>query len=113
MCTMGQCMKLRGQWVHFYTQWGYHRGIIEDVNNRAVLVRMPRRYAPLGLASHAPQLDTGATDEQRLDLVLAAVYGPGWGYRGWGYPGWGAWWGGWWWWWLAFWWIFALAALWW
>ncbi|MCL6593072.1 MAG: hypothetical protein K6T31_03775 [Alicyclobacillus sp.] len=100
MCTMGQCMKLRGQWVHFYSPWGYHRGIIEDVNSRAVLVRMPRRYAPTGLVSQTQPADSPRSDEQKLDVVLAQWYGPYWGR--WGYPGWGAWWGGWWWWWLAF-----------
>lgn len=113
MCTMGQCRKSMGQWVRFQTPWGSHRGIVEDVNDRAVLMRVPRQYAPMGLASH-----NLSTDEQKLDVALAqwggygAGYGGGYGGRRWGYPGYGAWGGGWWWWWLAFAWIFALAFFW-
>lgn len=91
--------------------------MVERVTDRGVLMRVPRQYAPTGLASHRAL--TGNTDEQQLDLALAQ-----WGYGGWGgagAPGYGAygnrgyggWWGGgWWWWWLAFAWIFWLAFLW-
>jgi len=116
MCTRGQCVSSLGQWVRFQTPWGMHRGIVADVNNRAVLMRVPRRYAPVGWASHTP---SGTSDEEKLDLALAQYgyggYGgyPGYGrYGRWGYPGYGGWYGGWWWWWLAFAWIFALAFLW-
>lgn len=95
-----------GQWATFQTPWGSHRGIVTDVNNRAVLMRVPRRYAPGGLATHQ---DKGKSDEEKLDLALTWGYaggygrGYGYGYGGrWGYPGYGAWGGGWWWWWLAF-----------
>lgn len=110
MCTKGDCIKLMGQWVQFHTPWGYHRGVIMDVNDRAVLMRVPRRYAPVGLARDVQV--PGDDDARRLDVVLAQWY-PGWGYGRWGWPGWGGWWAGWWWWWLAFAWIWALAALWW
>ncbi len=111
MCTRADCMRSMGQWVRFQTPWGIHRGIVMDVNQRAVLMRVPRQYAPVGLVKSAQS--EGQSDEQRLDLALAQ-YGYGrHGYgRGWGYPGYYGWWGGWWWWWLAFAWIFALAFLW-
>ncbi|WP_157071266.1 hypothetical protein [Alicyclobacillus acidiphilus] len=110
MCTRAECMAKMGQWVQFRTQWGTHRGIISGVNNQAVLVRVPRQYAPVGLATAAK--DPSQSDEARLDLALAGYgYGP-YRYRGWGYPGNGWWYGGWWWWWLAFAWVFALAFLW-
>ena len=103
-----------GKWVRFQTPWGMHRGVIADINNRAVLIRVPRTYAPIQLAASTKVLD--ADDEKRLDLALAwGGYGGGYGYgarRGWGAPGYGGWYGGWWWWWLAFAWIFALAFLW-
>jgi hypothetical protein len=110
MCTRGECVRYMGQWVHFSTPWGYHRGIVMDVNDRAVLVRTPRRYAPVGLVSDVQSVD--ANHAERLDVTLSQWY-PGWGYARWGYPGWGGWRAGWYWWWLAFAWIFALAALWW
>lgn len=107
-------MRYMGQWVRFQTPWGSHRGIIADVNQRAVLVRVPRGYVPAGLVSDTKAGD----DEKNLDVALAQ-YGYYGGYRGygaarggWGYPGYGGWYGGWWWWWLAFAWIFALAFLW-
>ncbi|MCL6452127.1 MAG: hypothetical protein K6T78_00695 [Alicyclobacillus sp.] len=112
MCRRCDAEKALGQWVQFGTPWGTHRGIVEQVTPRAVLVRVPRRYAPAGLVSSERQ---GTTDEEKLDLALAygGYPGYGYGYGGrWGYPGYGAWWGGWWWWWLAFAWIFWLAFLW-
>jgi hypothetical protein len=115
MCTQGQCMRHMGQWVQFRTPWGMHRGIISEVNNRGVLVRVPRQYAPVSLAYHTHE---NKSDEEKLDVALAGVgYGgyPGayGGYGGrWGYPGAGRWYGGWWLWWLAFAWIFWLAFLW-
>ncbi|QQE78245.1 hypothetical protein [Alicyclobacillus sp. SO9] len=111
-------MSNMGQWVQFRTQWGLHRGIVTDVNNRGVLMRVPRGYAPAGLATHQ---QSNGSDEEKLDLALTyggygrGGYGyPGYraGYGRWGYPGYGGWYGGWWWWWLAFAWIFALAFLW-
>lgn len=117
MCTQSQCHRSVGQWVSFQTPWGAHRGVVESVNQRAVLMRVPREYAPMGLASHEAEQHP---DERRLDVALAAGgyggygypgYGAGYGRR-WGYPGYGGWYGGWWWWWLAFAWIFALAFLW-
>lgn len=111
MCRQCDAQRAVGNWVQFRTQWGAHRGIVEQVNPRAVLVRVPRQYAPAGLATG---VQSGQTDEEKLDLVLAygyGRYGAGYGRR-WGYPGYGAWGGGWWWWWLAFAWIFALAFLW-
>jgi hypothetical protein len=116
MCTQGQCMNYMGNWVQFRTPWGSHRGIISEVNNRGVLVRVPRRYAPVSLAYHALENES---DEKKLDVALAGIgyggypgaYGGRYGGR-WGYPGAGAWYGGWWWWWLAFAWIFWLAFLW-
>lgn len=126
MCTHADCFNNMGKWVQFRTQWGTHRGIVSDVNDRAVLVRVPRQYAPTGHASFAQSAPKD--DEAKLDLALAqwGGYGgaPGWGggYRrsgygaynggGWGRPGYGGWYGGWWWWWLAFAWIFWLAFLW-
>lgn len=117
MCTRGECVRYMGQWVRFETPWGVHRGVVTDINHRAVLVRVPRRYAPSGLVSNATNKDT--SDEQRLDLALTQYgyggYGgyPGYGgYGRWGYPGYGGWYGGWWWWWLAFAWVFWLAFLW-
>ncbi|QSO52727.1 hypothetical protein JZ785_01995 [Alicyclobacillus curvatus] len=118
MCTTSDCARYMGQWVRFQTPWGMHRGIVSSMNNSAVLVRVPRAYAPIGLATSSKVHENN--DEQRLDLALAwgGGYG-GWGggYRygaraGWGAPGYGRWAGGWWWWWLAFAWIFALAFLW-
>lgn len=102
-----------GEWVSFRTQWGSHRGIVEQVNHRGVLVRVPRQYVPATLIN--------GTDNDKLDVGLArwgGAYGPYGAYGGygggktWGYPGYGAWYGGWWWWWLAFAWIFWLAFLW-
>ncbi|MCF8563379.1 hypothetical protein LLE49_01295 [Alicyclobacillus tolerans] len=95
--TRGQCMGMVGQWVRFTTPWGVHQGVIAGVNNRAVLVRVPRRYAP-ALMSHTQP--TNQSDSDKLDLALTQ-YGYGYG-GGWGYPGYGGWYGGWWWWWLAF-----------
>ena len=121
--SRGDCIRYMGQWVRFQTPWGMHQGIVTDINNRGVLMRVPRRYAPTGLASADKVI--GVDDEQKLDLALAqwgyrgygyGPYGGGYGaragYGGWGYPGYGGWYGGWWWWWLAFAWIFALAFLW-
>lgn len=122
MCNRLDCVNNLGKWVQFQTPWGHHRGIIAEVNNRAVLVRVPRQYAPIGLVSHSQSVDKD--DEKKLDFALAQWggvwgglrgYGPGYGAyggRGWGYPGYGAWYGGWWWWWLAFAAILALAFLW-
>lgn len=110
MCHRSQCVHHMGNWVRFQTPWGVHQGIVTQVNQNAVLMRVPRQYAPMRLMSHSEQ--TGVNDEQKLDLALTQ-YGYGYGYGGrWGYPGYGAWYGGWWWWWLAFAWIFALAFLW-
>ncbi len=124
MCTRSECVTNVGNWVSFQTPWGRHRGVITEVNGRGVLMRVPRQYAPMGLASHE---QTEGDDEKKLDATLAAYgygyrgpyggyggYGPGYGagYGRWGYPGYGAWYGGWWWWWLAFAWIFWLAFLW-
>lgn len=116
MCTRGDCQQAMGQWVTFRTNWGTHRGIVEQVNHRGVLVKVPQQYAPVQLAG---AIDS---DEAKLDAVLAwgrptgayGGYGNGYNYGrpGWGYPGYGAWGGGWWWWWLAFAWIFLLAFLW-
>jgi len=121
-------MKHVGHWVQFQTQWGHHRGIVEQVQNHGVLMRVPREYAPAGLANFTGS--ASQSDEARLDLALAQWgygapgygygYGggaPGYGYgyarRPGGYGGYGGWWaGGWWLWWLAFAWIFALAFLW-
>ena len=117
MCTKTHCEKHLGGWVQFHTPWGYHRGVIEQVGPTSALVRIPRQYAPTTLIHH----ETGETDEQKLDIALAAWgYGPGPAYGprpgGWGRdyyrPGYGWWVGGWWWWWIAFAWIFALAWLW-
>jgi hypothetical protein len=123
LCTMGQCQKHLGQWVQFQTPWGRHRGVIEAVNPRGVLIRVPRQYVPARLANHAQSPDQ--SDEQKLDMALTQWgYGGGWGggpgyggapawNGGYGRPGYGGWWwGGWWWWWLAFAWIFWLAWLW-
>ena len=106
MCTQGQCASSLGQWVSFRSPWGVHRGIVAGVNQRAVLMKVPWRYAPMGLATHPGD---GQSDEDRLNLTLAQYgYGgyPGYGGyaygRRWGYPGYGAWGGGWLWWWLAF-----------
>lgn len=121
MCNRLDCVNNMGRWINFSTPWGQHRGVITDVNQRAVLVRVPRQYAPLGLASAEQTAD--GEDAKRLDAVLAAWGYGGYGYGGpgyggygygggWGRPGYGAWYGGWWWWWLAFAWIFALAFLW-
>ncbi|KPV44837.1 hypothetical protein [Alicyclobacillus ferrooxydans] len=121
MCSRGDCIRYMGQWVRFQTPWGMHQGIVTDINNRGVLMLVPRRYAPTRLASADKVI--GVDDEQKLDLALAqwgyrgyGPYGGGYGaragYGGWGYPGYGGWYGGWWWWWLAFAWIFALAFLW-
>lgn len=123
MCMRGDCTKAVGQWVQFRTQWGSHRGIVHAVNDQAVLMRVPKQYAPspLTATSLAPESESG-----RLDLALAqwgygygapgAAYGgPGYGYGagpGYGRPGYGWWAGGWWFWWLAFAWIFAFAFLW-
>lgn len=119
MCTKCQCRKNMGQWVRFQTQWGMHQGMIEDMNDRAVLVRVPRRYAPAGYVNDAVPENP---EDRKLDVALAAWGGygggygggPGYGYGGgrWGRPGYGGWYGGWWWWWLAFAWIFWLAWLW-
>ncbi|GMA60855.1 hypothetical protein NZD89_14595 [Alicyclobacillus fastidiosus] len=109
MCTQRECEQAVGHWVSFRTRWGAHRGIIEKVTPRGVLVRVPSDYAPAQLIH--------ATDEDKLDVALTRYgygirhtgywgggYGPGAGYYGrrWGYPGYGAWAGGWWLWWLAF-----------
>ncbi len=125
MCTMSQCQQARGGWVQFQTQWGVHRGIVEEVGNKGVLMRVPRQYAPQGLAGDQR---LHGTDRDRLDMALAQWgYGPPGvvpgapGYRPWGgVPGYGVgrgyagWWGGgWWFWWLGFALIFALAFLWW
>ena len=112
MCTMGQCQKHLGGWVQFQTPWGMHRGVVERVTHQGVLMRVPRQYAPVSLAS-APQ-----SDEDKLGAALAQWgYGrgaPGYGAYGggWGRPGYGWWGGGWLWWWLAFSWLFLLAFLW-
>lgn len=119
MCNRLDCVNNMGKWVQFRTPWGSHRGIVTDVNNRAVLIRVPRQYVPASLVSDSQSVEKD--DEKKLDLALAqwgggwGGYGPGYGPyggRGWGYPGYGAWYGGWWWWWLAFASIFALAFLW-
>lgn len=121
MCNRLDCINNLGKWVQFRTQWGMHRGIVTDVNNRAVLIRVPRQYAPVGLVGHFQE--AYKDDEKKLDLALAQWGGyAGWGSYGqpsygaygggWGYPGYGGWYGGWWWWWLAFAAIFALAFLW-
>ena len=116
-CNEMQCRQSLGQWVSFRTQWGMHRGIVQDVNQSAVLVRLPRQYAPGVLLSHDQ-----ASENHQLDVALAAYgypgfngyYGGGYGRYGnrWGAPGYGIWRGGWWFWWLAFAWILALAFLW-
>ncbi|MFB5189391.1 hypothetical protein [Alicyclobacillus fastidiosus] len=109
MCTQRECEQAVGQWVSFRTKWGAHRGIVERVTPRGVLVRVPSDYAPAQLIH--------ATDEDKLNVALTRFgygvhnagywggYGPGAGYYGgrgrWGYPGYGAWAGGWWLWWLA------------
>lgn len=127
MCTRGQCQKNLGNWVQFETPWGRHRGVVERVSDHGVLMRVPRQYAPTGLATH--RVLSAKTEEQKLDLALAQWgYGGGWssggapgygayggtyGNRGYANGGYGGWWGGgWWWWWLAFAWIFWLAFLW-
>ncbi|MFX4301006.1 hypothetical protein ACOJUR_01805 [Alicyclobacillus tolerans] len=116
MCNRSDCANNIGKWVRFQTPWGSHRGIITAVNQNAVLVRVPRQYAPIGLANCTQP--TEGDDAKKLDIALAqwgygAGYGPGYGYGpGWGRPGYGVWYGGWWWWWLAFAWIFLLAFLW-
>lgn len=127
MCNRLDCVNNMGKWIRFSTPWGQHRGVVTDVNRQAVLVRVPRQYAPTGLASAEKSAD--AEDVNKIDAALAAWgygpgYGAGYGYGGpgygggygygggWGRPGYGAWYGGWWWWWLAFAWIFALAFLW-
>ncbi|OPG16099.1 hypothetical protein [Ferroacidibacillus organovorans] len=116
MCTYGQCQRAVGQWVQFSTPWGAHHGIVRQVTQQGVLMSVPRTYAPQGLVNGMNF--SGKSDEERLDLALAAYgYGPGMGGRpgyggGYGAPGYGWWGGGWWWWWLAFAWIFALAFLW-
>ena len=118
MATYAECQHHIGNWVQFRTPWGMHQGIISAVNPRAVLVRVPRQYAP-ALASHQGA-EPSLSDEQRLDLALTGggfpgyrrgFAGPGYAGRGWGYPGWGAWAGGWWLWWLAFATFFLLAFL--
>lgn len=116
MCTRGDCVRGMGQWVQFQTAWGHHRGVIEQVNQQAVLVRMPSRYAPTRPTGLISQTLPDDSDDTKLDLALAyggygagagGYPGGGRGYAGSGYGG-----GGWWWWWLAFAWIFALAFLW-
>lgn len=114
MPTRNDCERAVGQWVSFRTRWGAHRGIVEQVNHRAVLVRVPQQDAPVELLH--------ATDEEKLDVALAwgrpyGAYGGGYGgygpgRPGWGYPGYFGAYGGFVWWWLAFSWIFALAFLW-
>jgi len=125
MCTMRECNDNLGKWVQFRTQRGFHRGIVHEVNPNAVLIRVPRNYAPYQLVTET--LD--ATDEHKLDIALTRFGYPAYGYAGyggypgyggyggygagrWGYPGYGAWGGGWWWWWLPFAAILALAFLW-
>lgn len=105
MCTYGQCQRAVGQWVQFSTPWGAHRGIVRQVTQQGVLMSVPRTYAPQGLVNGSNI--SGKSDEERLDLALAAYgYGPGMGYGrpgyggGYGAPGYGWWGGGWWWWWL-------------
>ncbi|WP_258109613.1 hypothetical protein [Alicyclobacillus sp. SP_1] len=113
MCTYGQCYQSLGKWVQFQTKWGVHRGIVQQVTPQGVLMRVPRQYAPSGLASYAA--DATDAESERLDAALVAYgYGPGPVYAGngayrpygngraWGYPGYGAYYAGWWWWWLAF-----------
>lgn len=119
-----QCMTMQGSWVHFRTPWGYHRGIVQQVEHQGVLVKMPRNYVPAHLAN------ANSSAETKVELALQQVawgnpnYGYGGGYH-YGQPGYGAgagygpyrpgygWWnGGWLFWWLAFAWIFALAFLW-
>ena len=109
MCTMGQCQGHLGQWVQFETPWGQHHGVVEQVTAGGVLMRVPRQYAPVGIAS-LPSF-SGQTDEQKLDVVLAQWgYGPGYGAPGYGYRAWWA--GAWLFWWLAFALILGLAFLW-
>jgi hypothetical protein len=108
VCNRLDCVNNMGKWVQFRTPWGSHRGIVTDVNNRAVLIRVPRQYAPVGLVSDSQIVEHD--DEKKLDLALAQ-WG-GYGVVAWGYPGYAAWWAGWLWWWLAFAWILALAFLW-
>lgn len=123
MCTMNDCVQNQGSWVQFRTPWGYHRGIVENVTNQGVLMRVPRQYAPTGLVGGS--ISDSMPASERLDLALAGLgYGPYGrpgpyaagrpGYPGYGYSrGYGGWWaGGWWLWWLAFASIFWLAFLW-
>jgi hypothetical protein len=120
MCTMGQCERNMGRWMEFRTPWGKTRGIVEQVNHRAVLVRVPKEHAPVVLLNNSQ-----SSDEARLDVTLAQngypSYGAGGGYGGgepgygggarWGYPGYYRWVGPWLFWWLAFAWIFWLLFL--
>lgn len=119
--TMGQCQRNVGRWMEFRTPWGKTRGIVEEVNHRAVLVRIPKEHVPIQLLSQSH-----GADEARLDATLAEYgYPAGPGYGGqtpgsggncapngrWGYPGYYGWYGSWFLWWLAFAWIFLLAFL--
>jgi len=105
MCTRGECQRSMGKWVEFHTIQGYHRGVVERVTNESALVRVPRRYAPVGLVAFED--NDRQTDAQKLDIALAQY-----GYRGYNRYGYGYWGGGWWWWWLPFALIFWLAFLW-
>lgn len=121
-----KCHSMKGRWARFHTPWGVHEGVVEQVVPGAVLMRVPRHFAPTALASVS-----GMSADQKLDLALAQWIGPR-GPMGWGAPGpyppgpgvrgpgcaapgcagpgwWAA---GWWWWWVAFALILGLAFLW-
>lgn len=39
-----------GKWTNFKTRWGSYRGIIEDIQNDAVLIKMPKELFQKNLA---------------------------------------------------------------
>lgn len=124
MDLYSKCHTMKGRWARFQTPWGMHEGVVEQVAPGAVLMRVPRHFAPASMASAtgAP----GMPADQKLDLALAQWFGPRGGPMGWGAPGPYAgpgvkgpgyaapgWWAaGWWWWWVAFALILGLAFLW-